>query len=259
MYRSLNPDEIVRHIDQLHHRIKERFPERNLQNVCAELLDVAKETRERARWIAQPNWGIRSLVGLLIIGVLVGLILAVQALTLPNAPISILDFIQVLEAGINDVVLIGAAIFFLMTIENRIKRHRTLDVLRELRALAHVIDMHQLTKDPQRTPNHQQDTPSSPKDMMEPFLLVRYLDYCSEMLSHIGKLAALYVQEFDDGIALTAVTEIEDLTTGLSRKIWQKIMIIHSTEGIPRTQAIEHVEESVPDSPPIVKKTDDPS
>jgi hypothetical protein len=58
--------------------------------------------------------------------------------------------------------------------------------------------------------------------------LGRYLDYCSEMLSLVGKLAALYVQKFDDPVALAAVNEVEDLTTGLSRKIWQKIMIINS-------------------------------
>jgi len=55
-----------------------------------------------------------------------------------------------------------------------------------------------------------------------------YLDYCSEMLSLIGKLAALYVQKFDDPVALAAVNEVEDLTTGLSRKIWQKIMILNA-------------------------------
>ena len=55
------------------------------------------------------------------------------------------------------------------------------------------------------------------------------------MLSLIGKLAALYVQKFDDPVALAAVNEVEDLTTSLSRKIWQKIMIINSNsikEGV---------------------------
>lgn len=57
---------------------------------------------------------------------------------------------------------------------------------------------------------------------------MRYLDYCSEMLSLIGKLAAFYVQKFDDPVALAAVNEVEELTSGLSRKIWQKIMIVNS-------------------------------
>jgi hypothetical protein len=59
------------------------------------------------------------------------------------------------------------------------------------------------------------------------FELNRYLDYCSEMLSLTGKVAAVYVRDFDDAVALASVNEIEDLTTGLARKIWQKMMILH--------------------------------
>ena len=62
---------------------------------------------------------------------------------------------------------------------------------------------------------------------MTPFLLRRYLDYCSEMLSLIGKIGVLYVQDYPDTEAVGAVNDIETLTTGLARKIWQKIMILH--------------------------------
>ncbi len=51
----------------------------------------------------------------------------------------------------------------------------------------------------------------------------------SELLSLTGKIAALYVQRFDDPVVMTAVNEIETLCTGLSRKIWQKIMIIQAS------------------------------
>ena len=119
---------------------------------------------------------------------------------------------------------------FLVTAETRIKRRRALKAIHELRALAHVIDMHQLTKDPERLVARLRETASSPKHNLTPAELGRYLDYCSEMLSLIGKLAALYVQKFDDPVALAAVNEVEDLTTGFSRKIWQKIMIINSPQ-----------------------------
>jgi hypothetical protein len=100
--------------------------------------------------------------------------------------------------------------------------------------------MHQLTKDPERVLRKTwESTPSSPKETMSPFLLTRYLDYCSEMLSILGKIAALYVQNFDDEVALAAVNEIEGLTTGLSRKIWQKIMILREAQS----------EDSAPDLP----------
>ncbi|MFM7924284.1 MAG: hypothetical protein ACKPJJ_29030, partial [Planctomycetaceae bacterium] len=54
----------------------------------------------------------------------------------------------------------------------------------------------------------------------------RYLDYCSELLSLVGKLAALYAQSTSDPVVLQSVNDIEQLTNGLSRKIWQKIMML---------------------------------
>jgi len=92
--------------------------------------------------------------------------------------------------------------------------------------MAHIIDMHQLTKDPERAVGQGPATESSPQLQLSSFELGRYLDYCREMLSLTGKVAALYVQDFEDGVALQAVNEIEDLTTGLSQKIWQKMMIL---------------------------------
>ena len=53
--------------------------------------------------------------------------------------------------------------------------------------------------------------------------LERYLDYCSEMLSLVGKTAALCAEESRDSLVLDTVSTIEQLTVGLSRKIWQKI------------------------------------
>ena len=64
---------------------------------------------------------------------------------------------------------------------------------------------------------------------MTPVQLGRYLDYCSEMLSVTSKIAALFVERFDDPVTLAAVNEIESLTAGLSRKIWQKISMLLNT------------------------------
>ena len=46
------------------------------------------------------------------------------------------------------------------------------------------------------------------------------------MLSLTSKLAALYAERFDDAVVLQAVDEVEALTSDLSNKIWQKIMIL---------------------------------
>ncbi len=56
--------------------------------------------------------------------------------------------------------------------------------------------------------------------------LARYLDYCSEMLSITGKLAALFAQSVNDEVVVGAVNDIEELGSNLSRKIWQKITMI---------------------------------
>ena len=47
----------------------------------------------------------------------------------------------------------------------------------------------------------------------------------------LGKISALYVQNFTDPVVVTAGNEIEVLATGLSRKVWQKIMILKSYES----------------------------
>ncbi|MEX2152286.1 MAG: hypothetical protein WD825_03055, partial [Gemmatimonadaceae bacterium] len=141
--------------------------------------------------------------------------------------------IQTIEAAVNDIVFFGIAVFFVLTIETRVKRRKALEMLHELRSLAHIVDMHQLTKDPERLLSRQPDTPSSPERTMSGPELGRYLDYCSEILSLISKTSALLVQHFNDAVVLAAVNEIEDLTTGLSGKIWQKITILERVSWHP--------------------------
>jgi len=228
---QLDPDEIVQTINLLSRRIDERFPGSGLGRLCGRLLDVASHARERAAWIARPLLALRIGTGILVTLIVAGLLTTLVQMQMPEGGFDLGEFIQVLEAGINDVVLIGVAVFFLITLETRIKRRRAMDALHELRVIAHIIDMHQLTKDPERVSGQVAATESSPRRAMTPAQLSRYLDYCSEMLSLTGKIAALYVQRFPDDVALGAVNEIEELTTGLSRKIWQKLMILHGTEG----------------------------
>ncbi len=228
MYRSLDSDKILATIQTLNRRIGERFPGSGLDRVCLELLTIAGESQKRSAWIAKPQKSLRVITGVLVTILIGGLLFVLASAAWPRNGFDLVVLVQVSEAGLNVFLLLSAAILFLVTAETRIKRRRALKAIHELRALAHVIDMHQLTKDPERLRARMAETLSSPKHNMSPAELGRYLDYCSEMLSLIGKLAALYVQKFDDPVALAAVNEVEDLTTGLSRKIWQKIMIINS-------------------------------
>ena len=234
---TLEPKLIVNTIELLNKRIEERFPDAGLKDVCANVLKLAKNLESRAVWIGKPVVWLRLVTWLVVVAIIVLTVGPFVWALLNQADESIKalglsDLIQLMEAGINDVLLVGAAIFFLLTTETRYKRKRALEALHEIRSIAHVIDMHQLTKDPHRILNGEQyrNTSLSPKMEMTRFELHRYLDYCSEMLALLGKIAAVYVQEFDDGVALASAAEIETLTTGLSSKIWQKIGILSIVE-----------------------------
>jgi hypothetical protein len=102
--------------------------------------------------------------------------------------------------------------------------------------MAHVIDMHQLTKDPTVVLQAHKPTAASPTRSMTQFELTRYLDYCAEMLALIGKLAALYAEHLRDAVVIDAVNDIENLTTNLGRKIWQKITILSALEDDGRAR-----------------------
>jgi hypothetical protein len=228
---TLDGDRIARTIDLLCQRVEHRFPDSDLLRVARELKRIAAQTKGRAEWIGRPILGVRVAVGALILLIVAGLVVTLAALRTPREAPEVFQFIQTLESGINDVVLVGAAIFFLVTIETRIKRRRALAAIHELRALAHIIDMHQLTKDPEWLLGRGAETGVLPARTMSQFELSRYLDYCSEMLALTAKVAALYVQSFADDVALAAVNEVESLASGIARKIWQKLMIVYTTDS----------------------------
>src|SRR6185295_16275202 len=117
---------------------------------------------------------------------------------------SVVDFLQGSEAAINEVVFLGIAVFFFFTLETRLKRRRALKAIHELRSIAHIIDMHQLTKDPERIAGAPTGTELTAKRPQSPAELIRYLDYCSDLLALISKIAALYVQNFDDPVTISA-------------------------------------------------------
>ena len=230
---QLQPDRIVETIGKLQQRIVERFPNSSLAGVCGKLHDIAAEAHVKSAWFGKPVRWLRVLC--LVISILIVVVSMLVVFFVGDRPeqgLGLTELIQVLEAGINDVVLIGAAIFFLLTMETRYKRGKALRAIHQLRSIAHVIDMHQLTKDPERVSNlSYANTQSSPGTSLTLFELHRYLDYCSEMLSLTGKIAAVYVEQFDDAVAIVSANEVETLTTGLSRKIWQKLSIIQLTES----------------------------
>ena len=226
MYRALDPAAIIKTSEALSNRIAERFPESGLSRVSLELVALAQESSHRIARLQRPYWPIRIAVLLALVAILgatSGLLLSMPLRT-PVAGLA--ELLQALEAAVQDLVFLGISIFFLFTVEGRFKRRTALRALHELRSIAHVIDMHQLTKDPEQLISPAMATATSQRREMTRFGLARYLDYCSEMLSITNKVAALYVQYLDDAVVLSSVNSIQNLATGLSAKIWQKINIL---------------------------------
>lgn len=147
-YSTLDPDKTVQTLERLNLRISERFPDAGLAKVCKELEQVARETRDRARSLRKPNELLR--IGSAVVVIIgLGLIAYVGSIIdYKNSTDNLFGVLQGIEALMNIIVLMGAAIFFLTTLEARWKRHRAVAHLHELRTIVHVIDMHQLTKDP---------------------------------------------------------------------------------------------------------------
>ncbi|MEL6979207.1 MAG: hypothetical protein AAGM38_11055 [Pseudomonadota bacterium] len=239
---ALDAAQIVKTLEALERRIKDRFPKRGLARACGELTMVARATAARVDRARRPNYALRAAgLGVIIAAALGAVWIAwligaesgapLGSWLAPLAAAEPAELLQGFESTVNLAILAALAIWFLVSLEERSARRLVLRHLHELRSLAHVVDMHQLTKDPVSILNPGLRMPSSPERDLSPGELSRYLDYCVEMLSLIGKLAALYAEHTQDAQIIDASNDIEDLTTNLSRKIWQKIMMIGPDMG----------------------------
>jgi len=229
---SIDPTKIIETAELLKRRISERLPSSNLNNVASELVRLAGLVQTECAILSKPMRLLRVILTLLCLGFLSTLFGVASHIKLSSGTPDLGNFLQALEAGVNLMLVFGAALIFVISLERRFKQRKALKALHRLRSLAHVIDLHQLTKDPERW-SISQPTQSSPQVGLSLFQVGRYLDYCSEMLSLIGKLSALYIQNLQDPIIVEAGSDIEALTTALSHKIWQKISILHLIEEKP--------------------------
>jgi len=222
---TLEHDRLLAMLDAQVESVEKRFPGRGLVDVAKQVREAAAHAPALCDHILKPNLLIRVSVAILGAAIVVGLVVKMSTLDFGNA--DGWAVLEGLEAAINTAVYMGIAIFFLVSYETRRRRERALTALQELRALAHVLDMHQLNKDPERLVFLEQAKEDDEKTSMSPFLLERYLDYTADLLAMVGKLAAWYAQRITDPEVLLAVTELEQLTGSLSLKIWQKIQIVN--------------------------------
>lgn len=223
---ALEPKFIVETSERLRKRISERFPGSGLLALADSVLRLAREADERGTALARPHAPLRAAAWILGATLLAGLGAVFLQVRVTRSIGSVAELLQGADAAANLTLLLGAAILSIAKLEENLRRKKALALVHELKELAHVVDMHQLTKDPETASGEAPRTESSPKRTLTPFELGRYLDYSSEMLSVLGKIAAIYGRRIQDPVVLEAVDGAEDLFTGLSRKIWQKIAIL---------------------------------
>jgi hypothetical protein len=241
IYSELNPRPVCETIATLARRVQERFPHSGLSQVAAELVEVADRNQKVIDELRRPLWWVRVLT-VIAISTLIGLVVwAASALyeLSKGGNISLAEALQSLDAATSELIFLSLVVLFFVSLETRLKRRPALSMLHRLRSIAHVVDMHQLTKDPEHVLSRVEATASSPSRTLTRAQLPRYLDYCSELLALTSKLAALHAQHLNDPVVLGAVNDIEALTADFSRKIWQKISIL-SMAGLEHGELAAH-------------------
>jgi hypothetical protein len=224
----LDPTRILETSRRLEARVKERFPDRGLAQIATEIVALTERITAETLVLTQPIWALRLLTGAIVLAGTAVFIWVGSLVPLNQFGREAIASVQTIEAAINTALLAALGLVALVRLEARIKRRRVARGLHELRSVIHVIDMHQLTKDPVTLSPGYVPTAASPEHDLTAPQLLRYLDYASELLAVTGKLAALYAQAVPDEGVADAVNDIEMLGSNLSRKVWQKIMIVET-------------------------------
>jgi hypothetical protein len=229
---QLAADHVGATVAHLERRIFARFGERGLTKAARDLHQLVGQVEDEAKQ-SHTRLKRRTLAGRATSITIIGATLIALVFSMQSAVTKGLErnenWIFLVESVTNDLVFVGIAVLFLWAMPEHLERRAMLQTLHRLRSLAHVIDMHQLSKDPEQLSPTFVATAESVRHGLDADQLYHYLDYCSEMLSLTAKTAALCGEHTSDGVVLETISTIETLTTQLSNKIWQKI------SQLPRT------------------------
>jgi hypothetical protein len=225
----LKADHVGDTVAQLERRIHARFGERGLTKAVRDLgalvVLVQNERDESRDRLRRTTLAARVAAVVIALATLVALVLGIRSAVVDGLARTA-DWVPLVESIVNDLVFAGIALAFLWAIPERLERRTLLQLLHRLRSFAHIIDMHQLSKDPEQVSPTYVPTSESVLHGLDADQLHHYLGYCSEMLSLTAKTAALCAEGSADSVVLDTVSTIETLTTELSNKIWQKISLL---------------------------------
>ena len=222
----LDAPTVIATIDQLGGRIRARFADRGLPKAAAELRSAATEVTElgvhlRGR-LRVLRWTARAASVLVALGMALVLVVAARDADLSGSVRSV-DWVALVESTIQTLVFGGLTLLFPQCpprptgkappaatpasppVPRARHRHAPTD------------------QDPERLRSDFEPTDATVAVDLTRAEMQHYLGYCSELLALVGKVAALCAEDSQDGLILETVSDIENLTNGMSRKIWQKI------------------------------------
>ncbi|MCW2758887.1 MAG: hypothetical protein JWO46_2633, partial [Nocardioidaceae bacterium] len=223
-------------LERLHQRISARLPDQNLTALAASIKTSVPDAHARyeatAHRLQRISGWTRAISVVFVLAVAVALVLALADFSRSSHDGA--DWLSLVNTVVGDLVYAAVAVAFLRAVPERLTRSSLTHVLHELRSTAHVIDMHQLGKDPERLRDDYEATGAS----IHPHLphkesaaarradLHHYLTYCIELLGLVSKSAALCAESSGDPVVLSMVNDVESLTSDMSQKIFQKLALL---------------------------------
>jgi hypothetical protein len=208
----LDAGKIIETAKNLADEINVRLPGTNLAVLAGALAALAVATEERGRQARRPFLAIRALSGLAIGVVFVGLWFLARHIHARWEFGTMNNVFDAINTGFNLLVLLAGALWFLVTIEARIKRKEALGFIEELREFAHVIDVTQLYYTPDLYRSRNGARPCNPA------IDETYLLYCTQMLGVISNLAPLYTRGATGDSILRAASEVQMLAMAIITK-----------------------------------------
>lgn len=216
-------------VTDLRDRISAQFADHGLARVAGSLVDLvdraSQQTRATHRRVARTRV-VAHTGAVLALLVMLGVLALALRRTLADTPGDLITWIPLVESTINNVVFVAIAVVFLWAVPERRERAGLLALLHELRSMAHVVDMHQVTKGTQWIRPGSESPPQDQPRQLSRVELHAYLGYCTELLSLVAKTAALCAERSSDARVLDTVSDIETLSTELSSTISQKVMLL---------------------------------
>jgi hypothetical protein len=217
MELHLDPDKLIKTSKTLADWIESVFGTAHLAKVARGVETYTKDAVATAQRLSEPVWPLRVGVWVVILLALAGAVHQV----LVHRFDEILGFLN--RTG-GAALYLGTALAVLIGLEVRFKRRRAVKAVNDLRALAHIVDMHQLAKD---------EAIEQFRDGGRTERFEEYLHACTALLALLSKIGQLYAEHLPDPVTTGAVNDFEMITTGLSNKIWMKILSMKQVDAAP--------------------------